>query len=51
MGQGGPQKLSTYRSWLEESGFEVTRTVTKDPAELPQDVIPVPAILSGTKTA
>ncbi len=51
MGQGGPQKLSTYRSWLEESGFEVTRTVTKDPAELPQDVIPVPAILAGTKTA
>ncbi|TDC81882.1 hypothetical protein E1285_31740 [Actinomadura sp. 7K507] len=51
MGQGGPQKLSTYRSWLEECGFEVTRAVTKNPAELPPDVIPVPAVLCATKTA
>ncbi|GAA3941726.1 hypothetical protein GCM10023085_24240 [Actinomadura viridis] len=50
MGQGGPQKLSTYRSWLEECGFTVTRAVTKDPAELPPDVIPVPAVLCATKT-
>ncbi|MFI0481015.1 methyltransferase [Actinomadura sp. 9N215] len=50
MGQGGPQKLSTYRGWLEESGFKVTRAVTKDAAELPPDVIPVPAVLSATKT-
>lgn len=49
MGQGGPQKLSVYRSWLEECGFEVTKAVTKDPAELPKDVIPVPALLSATK--
>ncbi|WUI01338.1 methyltransferase [Spirillospora sp. NBC_00431] len=50
MGQGGPQKLSTYRAWLEECGFKVTRALTKNPAELPPDVIPVPAILSATKT-
>jgi hypothetical protein len=49
MGQGGPQKLSTYRSWLEECGFKVTKAITKDPAEVPPDVIPVPAILSATK--
>jgi hypothetical protein len=49
MGQGGPQKLSTYRSWLEESGFEVTKTVTKNPADIPADVIPVQAILCAKK--
>jgi O-methyltransferase domain len=51
MGQGGPQKLSTYRSWLEECGFTVTKVVTKDPADIPPDVIPVQAILCATKTA
>jgi len=51
MGQGGPQKLSTYRSWVEECGFKVTRAVTKNAAELPPDVIPVPAILNATKVA
>lgn len=51
MGQGGPQKLSTYRDWLEECGFTVTKTVVKDPADIPPDVIPVPAVLSATKTA
>jgi O-methyltransferase len=51
MGQGGPQKLSTYRRWLEESGFKVTKTITKDPADMPPDVIPVQAILCATKTA
>jgi SAM-dependent methyltransferase len=49
MGQGGPQRLSTYGGWLEECGFEVTRTVTKDSAEIPPDVIPVQAILCATK--
>lgn len=49
MGQGGPQKLSTYRKWLEECGFEVTNTVTKSAAEIPPDVIPVQAIISATK--
>jgi SAM-dependent methyltransferase len=51
MGQGGPQKLSTYQSWVEECGFKVTNAVTKNPAELPPDVIPVPAIVCATKTA
>ena len=51
MGQGGPQKLSVYRSWLEECGFKVTKTVMKDPADVPPDVIPVQAILSATKVA
>jgi SAM-dependent methyltransferase len=47
MGQGGPQKLSTYRRWLEDCGFEVVGTVTKEPSAIPPDVIPVPAILSA----
>ena len=51
MGQGGPQKLSVYRSWLEECGFAVTKTVMKEPADVPPDVIPVQAILCATKTA
>ena len=51
MGQGGPQKLSTYRSWLEECGFEVTKAIAKDPAEIPPHAIPVQAILCATKTA
>ena len=51
MGQGGPQKLSTYQSWLEESGFKVTRAITKNSADIPPDVIPVQAILSAMKVA
>lgn len=51
MGQGGPQQLSVYQSWLEECGFKVTKAVTKAPSEIPPDVIPVQAILSATKVA
>ncbi|MFD5631807.1 MULTISPECIES: methyltransferase [unclassified Streptomyces] len=51
MGQGGPQKLSTYERWLEECGFKLTKAVTKDSSEIPPDVIPVQAILSATKVA
>ena len=51
MGQGGPQKLSTYRGWLEECGFTVTKAIARDPADLPPDAIPVQAVLSATKTA
>ena len=51
MGQGGPQKLSVYQSWLEECGFKVTKAITKDPAEVPPDVIPVQAIICATKVA
>jgi hypothetical protein len=50
-GQGGPQKVSTYTRWFEECGFEVTGTVTQDPAALPPDVIPVQAIVSAAKPA
>ncbi|WP_234384490.1 methyltransferase [Streptomyces sp. MMG1121] len=50
MGQGGPQKLSTYQHWLEECGFKVTQAITKNPADIPPDVIPVQAILTATKT-
>jgi O-methyltransferase domain len=51
MGQGGPQKLSTYRSWLEKCGFKVTKAIAKDPADTPPDALPVHAILCATKTA
>ncbi|MFF6782679.1 methyltransferase [Streptomyces sp. NPDC012510] len=51
MGQGGPQKLSTYQRWLEENGFKVTKAITKAPADIPPDVIPVQAILCATKVA
>ena len=50
MGQGGPQKLSTYEQWLAECGFTVTNTIAKAASEIPADVIPVQAILSATKT-
>src|SRR5262249_61843891 len=51
MGQGGPQKLSTYRGWLEECGFSLTNTIARNPADIPPHVIPVQAILCATKTA
>ncbi|POX52044.1 hypothetical protein C3489_18855 [Streptomyces sp. Ru71] len=51
MGQGGPQKLSTWQSWLEESGFQVTKAITDDPANLPPHALTVEAVLSATKVA
>lgn len=51
MGQGGPQKMSAYRGWLEECGFEVTRTVAQDPAKLLPGTFVVHGILSATKVA
>jgi O-methyltransferase len=51
MGQGGPQKLSTYRRWLEECGFKVTKAITRTATDMPADVIPVPAVLCATKIA
>lgn len=48
-GQGGPQKMSTFRAWLEEAGFTVTREIAQDPAELPPDALPLQGILSATK--
>ena len=50
-GQGGPQKLSTFRSWLEECGFTVTKAIAEDLAELPPDALPLHGILCATKTA
>ncbi|MCI3934415.1 acetylserotonin O-methyltransferase [Streptomyces sp. AN091965] len=50
MGQGGPQKLSTYRKWLEEAGFRVTRTVAQDLTALPGSLI-AHGILCATKAA
>jgi hypothetical protein len=51
MGQGGPQKLSTYCELLAECGFEVTSTVTQDPANLLPGTFVVHGILSATKRA
>jgi hypothetical protein len=51
MGQGGPQKMSTYAKWLEECGFTVTRTVTQDLRAMPPGTFVVHGILSATKTA
>jgi hypothetical protein len=51
MGQGGPQKLSTYCELLAECGFTVKNTVTQDPARLLPGTFVVHGILSATKTA
>ncbi|SER24450.1 methyltransferase [Actinokineospora terrae] len=50
-GRGGPQKLSTFRSWMRERGFTITNTLAQHPAELPPDALPLQGILSATKTA
>ncbi|TVT10417.1 hypothetical protein FNH07_05465 [Amycolatopsis bartoniae] len=51
MGQGGPQKLSTWQACLEESGFEMTKVTVEDPAAIPADSLPLQAVLCATKTA
>ncbi len=51
MGQGGPQKLSTYQEWLEECGFTVTKAVVQDPADMPADSLVAHGILCATKPA
>jgi hypothetical protein len=51
MGQGGPQKLSTYQRWLEECGFAVTKTTAQDLTEMPADALVAHGILSALKTA
>ena len=51
MGQGGPQKLSTWQAWLEECGFEMTQVVVEDPAAIPADALPLQALLSARKIA
>ncbi|BBA98083.1 putative methyltransferase [Actinacidiphila reveromycinica] len=49
MGRGGLQKASTYRRWLEESGFEVTGVTAKDPADIPADAIINRVVISAVK--
>ncbi|MGH3170705.1 MAG: methyltransferase [Trebonia sp.] len=51
IGHGGAQKESTYRSWLEDCGFTVTKVITNDPAGRPSDTVITRAILHATKTA
>jgi hypothetical protein len=51
MGQGGPQKMSTYRGLLEECGFQVDRTISQDPAKLLPGTFVVHGILSATRTS
>ncbi|QMU73556.1 hypothetical protein GXP74_03115 [Streptacidiphilus sp. P02-A3a] len=51
MGQGGPQKMSTYQGWLEQCGFTVTRTLTQEPATMAPGTFVVHGILSATKTS
>jgi hypothetical protein len=50
-GQGGPQKLSTFRNWVEECGFTITKEIAQTPDELPPDALPLQAILCATKAA
>jgi hypothetical protein len=49
MGQGGPQKLSTYREWLRDCGFTVTQAIAQDLSEMPADALVAHGILSATK--
>lgn len=51
MGQGGPQKLSTYQAWLEECGFTVTKAIAQDLTDMPADSLVAHGILCATKTA
>jgi SAM-dependent methyltransferase len=50
MGQGGGQKLSTYRRWLAECGFEITDVTLEDASTMPPDSFPIHAIVSASKT-
>jgi ubiquinone/menaquinone biosynthesis C-methylase UbiE len=49
MGEGGPQKVSTYRQWMESCGFRVTQMITHDTSEKPPEMIHVHSILRGEK--
>jgi hypothetical protein len=49
MGEGGPQKLSTYANWLAEAGFEVITTITQDIATMPPDMLHVHGILRAVR--
>lgn len=49
MGEGGPQRVSTYKRWLEEAGFKVTKAMTQDIESMPPDALPLHGILCATK--
>ncbi|WP_235787213.1 acetylserotonin O-methyltransferase [Streptomyces mutabilis] len=50
MGQGGPQKLSTWQRWIEECGFTITKAIAEDPASMPKNALPVEAIVCARKS-
>lgn len=49
MGEGGPQKLSTYRRLMEAAGFRVVKTITHDVSAKPPEMIHVHSILCAVK--
>ncbi|GAA3059643.1 acetylserotonin O-methyltransferase [Actinokineospora globicatena] len=49
MGEGGPQKVSTYAAWAREAGFEVTTAISQDVASMPPDMVPMHGIIVGRK--
>lgn len=51
MGSGGPRKLSTWTSWLEESGFEITGTALDDPHNAPAQALTYEAVISARRAA
>jgi SAM-dependent methyltransferase len=49
MGEGGPQKTSTYKQWMESCGFRVVQTLTHDVSAKPPEMIHIHSILCGVK--
>ncbi|MEW2296521.1 methyltransferase [Streptomyces sp. NPDC006743] len=47
--EGGPQKVSTYRQWMEECGFTAIETITHEADLRPPEMIHVHSILCGVK--
>ncbi len=49
MGQGGPQKMSTYKQWMEACGFKVTKMISHNTSTRPPEMIHAHGILCATK--
>lgn len=47
--EGGPQKASTYKQWMEECGFTDVETITHAADERPPEMIHVHSLLCGVK--
>jgi SAM-dependent methyltransferase len=47
--EGGPQKVSTYKQWMEECGFTAIETITHEADKRPPEMIHVHSILCGVK--